>query len=128
MARLIAAGVDMRAHTLMTAPARAVAALQRETGLKIGELVERGQEGPDSDTWSLKATEFLSEQARGNLLTWAEVWERPLPAYVLDEDEKRRSAEEADGEVPPEAGTGTPADAAPAVPGESLPGEVSTPS
>lgn len=128
MARLRANGVQMRAHTLMSAPSRAVAALQRETGMKLIELVERTKSAePDTDTWSLKATEYLSEQARGNLLTWDQVWDRPLPAYAEDEDDKRRAAEDGEGEDPPEAGTGTPADAAADVPDEPPAATTSTP-
>jgi hypothetical protein len=126
--RLKANGVEMRAHTLFTAPARAVSALQRETGMKLEELIERSQsKDADSDTWSLKATEYLSEQARGNLLTWDQIWDRPLPSYQPDEDEKRRAAEDGEGSVPPQAGTGTPADDAPAVPDEQQQATTSTP-
>lgn len=128
MARLTANGVEMRAHNLFTAPARAVAALQRETGMKLGELVERTKSAePDTDTWALKATEFLSEQARGNLLTWDQVWDRPLPVYEPDEDDKRRAAEDGEAAVPPAAGTGTPADDAADVPAEPQPATTSTP-
>ncbi len=59
--------------------ANGVNALQRETGMKLGELVERTKSTEsDTDTWALKATELLSERARGNLLTWDQVWDRPL--------------------------------------------------
>ncbi len=110
MARITANGVEMRAHTLFTAPGRAVAALQRETGMKLQELVDRAMsKAADSETWSLKVTEFLSEQARGNLLTLEQVWDRPLPLYVLDADEQRRVEEAGAAEVPTPAGTDTPA-------------------
>lgn len=116
MARLTANGVEMRAQTLFTASGRAVVALQMATGMKLQELIDRAKDKtqPDHEVWGMKAMEFLSEQTRGNLLTWDQVWDRPLPAFTPDPGDVAQA--EDDTQVPTPAGTGTPAADTPDVP------------
>lgn len=117
--RIIIDGEELEARTLMTASTRAVQALQRQTGLKMAELLAKGQDHEDIDheTWSLKVIEFLTEHTRGRCVKWDKLWDRPMPGIFPDADEARRAKEDGeDDEGPTPARTDSPADAAPAAP------------
>lgn len=120
--RLITAdGTEMVAHNPNTASTLAVAHLQQTTGWKLTELAANlkqdwvdlpGLGRVEQEIAARKVLEYLSEHTRGNMLAWADVLARPLPALVYDSDDERRRSEEAaggDAADPTQAGTGTPA-------------------
>lgn len=114
--RLMIDGVEVRAVTINTAPGRAVIALQRALGMGLPEIIAQASE-PTEQAWANKIMEFLAEHNRGRFVTWDEILDRPIAQLVKDADELAREAEEAGAEgTPTRAGTGTPADATPAVP------------
>ena len=124
MSKILTDGRELRAVNLFTAPARALAALQHETGLKIAELLEQvgpQSEDPTSDTTALVWTAFLSEHNAGRFVALEEVWSRPLPTFIPDADDLARAAEAAGASVegPTSAGTGTPAVRTPEVPAKA---------
>lgn len=113
--QIIIDGEELEAKNLFTAPTRAVQALQRQTGLKMGELLTKATDEDDIDTelWSLKVLEFLTEHARGRCVKWEKLWDRPLPGIVPDAYELRQAEEAGEAADPTQAQTDSPAAAAP---------------
>jgi len=117
MAKLTVDGVEIVAYTPLTAPSRAIIALQKDLGMKMKDIVDKAQdpEDPAAETWAMKVLEFLSEHARGRFVTFDELLDRPVPQFTPDADEVARDAEaRGAGEVPTSAGTDTPAPGIPA--------------
>lgn len=116
MARIIIDGEELQLVSLSEAPADAVAALQRATGLKLAELYKKMTDPDDieSEVFASKVARFFTEWKRGRRVAWAKLGELPLAQILPDADELRRQREEQgeDPEVPTSAPTASQSDGA----------------
>lgn len=116
MARIIIDGEELQLVSLSEAPADAVAALQRATGLKLAELYTKMTDPDDieSEVFASKVARFFTEWKRGRRVAWAKLGELPLAQILPDADELRRQREEQgeDPEVPTSAPTASQSDGA----------------